>query len=564
VYATRVRRLLTAAWLLAITSVPAACRKAPSSVSDPWGPPGLPGLSIDLTPDPNRGELRVEERLIGPRATDVRELRIAEAWAGTYGAASLGEIEVSDRAGTLPLRRFDDRGDIVFSLSRTAVGNDLRIRYLARGASRDGSRFALRLEPDRATGVGHAFLLLPRLDEPVPTHVRFHLEALPAGAEAVTSFGVGTSEETNVSSEELAHSIYLAGRLDIAERAAESSSPTAWRLAILGRSRLSPLATLAFATQALQIANDLFPPPEGNAEAQPVFLLVAEPGLGRAHDGAFLKRALGVWFDEGRALDGQMKIVLLHEILHRVIGDAVRIRGEDGTDVAGFSEGFTSHYARRALFDAGLLSSAAFIDDVMRLEGEDPIDRRERAALSGARYAASLDAKIRSASRGARTLDNVLGGLIEKARIRHTPLAVSDLRELVVAELDANAGEELDRLARGEDSFPLSSDVFGPCFARVETRETSYELGFERASIDGTPAVLRHLVAGSAAERAGLEEGAIVLKAKIPIETDAKREIDLTVASLHGTKHVRFRPERTRRVAHWEARPCTARRSPPG
>jgi predicted metalloprotease with PDZ domain len=225
--------------------------------------------------------------------------------------------------------------------------------------------------------------------------------------------------------------------------------------------------------------------------------------------------------------------------------------------VSWFSEGFTTHYARRALFDAGVIDANAFLQDLHRIASDDAdADLRDEATRRGALYAAKLDAAIRKTSDGARSLDDVMRKLLDESTASGgVALPTGALRELVVGELGAASGDDFDRLMlRGEGAIDLPDDAFGPSFERVRSRERFYELGFDRASIDGTPSVLRHLTPGSAADKAGLREGDIVLKAKIPFDLDAKHEIDLTVADHRGSKRIRYQPEGTRDVVRWRTR----------
>jgi predicted metalloprotease with PDZ domain len=273
-----------------------------------------------------------------------------------------------------------------------------------------------------------------------------------------------------------------------------------------------------------------------------------------------LDRSLGLWFSADRAFDAQMKIVIAHEFLHRWVGSDLRIRDAGGADATWFSEGFTAHYARRTLFDAGLVDQAAFLDDLRRTTSDGAAsDPREYAERRGAIFAAWIDAAVRRRSAGARSLDDVMRGLVAASRSAHgeaLPLGV--FRDLLVQELGASGGDDLDRFVDPSAGAPidLPSDAFGPCFEKVAAHESFYELGFDRRSLDGIPAVLRRLVVGSAAEKAGVREGAIVLKAKVPLDVDTKHEVDLTVADHRGTKRIRYRPEGARVVMRWQPRDC--------
>jgi hypothetical protein len=64
---------------------------------------------------------------------------------------------------------------------------------------------------------------------------------------------------------------------------------------------------------------------------------------------------------------------------------------------------------------------------------------------------------------------------------------------------------------------------------------------------------------GSAAEKAGLHDGSLVVRARIPTEAEAlgpaRAQAELVLA---GGKRIRFHPVGTRREKVWEAADCPA------
>jgi predicted metalloprotease with PDZ domain len=269
-----------------------------------------------------------------------------------------------------------------------------------------------------------------------------------------------------------------------------------------------------------------------------------------------------VWFDAHQRLDAELDLVLAHELVHRWIGGTLRLVGRGGREATWFSEGFTVHVARRALLQAGLLSPADFAADLNRTDGEGVAGEERLPAeyRRGALHAASLDAAVRRASRGRRSLDDVLRDLTKTARAGgKASLPVAALRDALVREIGAEGGASVDRIEAGDDAPALPDDAFGPCAHRRVREARGFELGFDRRSLAATPALIRSLVKGSAAERAGLREGALVLTSKVPTEADAlrdggtPREVELWLAD---GKRVRYRPVGIKRETVWEAAEC--------
>ncbi|MEZ4301365.1 MAG: hypothetical protein R3B70_40905 [Polyangiaceae bacterium] len=195
--------------------------------------------------------------------------------------------------------------------------------------------------------------------------------------------------------------------------------------------------------------------------------------------------ALAVWVDAERGPDDGMRVLLAHEALHEVFGGALRVDA-GGRDAAWFSEGFAVHYARRMLFEEGMISAESFLADVGRARG------REGGATDG-------------------------GALPE-----------------------------------------LPDDAFGPCFRRKAEMRVTASLGFDPASLSGVPQIIRGTVAGSNAEKAGVRDGALVLKSNVRAgqALDPEATVELVLAG-RGGKHVaRFKPATKERVVGFVAQAC--------
>ncbi len=556
-----------------------------------------PGLTIDLTPDPAAGEVAVALRLSGEAAAKVTALEVARIWADTRGASAIVRVEARDADGDLPLRDGPDDGpDRSYLPTRAPRGGELSIRYRAR-ANGDTSRFGLHLSPERVSGVGHAFLLLPRIEASIPVRIRWHLDALPVGAAAATSFGVGPVEITRATSEELGQAAYLAGPTRVEEPlpALPSPSPSpasddagappspgaAARLVVLGAPGFDTRAAFYWSTSALSTLDRFFADAANPLEkpANPfAFLLVAAPGLGADHDGAALTGSFALWFDQARAFDAGLKSVVAHELTHRYLGGALRLEDESGKEAVWFSEGFTVHLARRWLLESGMVTPRDVLGDLRRTMDDKAASERAAACATssggrsqeeyrkGARYAALTDAAIQKASSGRRGIDDLVRELLARGRAERRgafPLGV--WRDAVQRELGDVGGATFDRVIVRGEAAQLPDSAFGPCFHRVAREDDVLEIGFDRRSLARTPSVVTGVVPGGAAEKAGLRDGALVLAARIPGEgalppKGKKAEVVLTLAGKGGGKKVRYRPWSKRRVVVWEAQDCSKRR----
>jgi predicted metalloprotease with PDZ domain len=238
------------------------------------------------------------------------------------------------------------------------------------------------------------------------------------------------------------------------------------------------------------------------------------------------------------------------------VGGAVRLVDADGHDAAWFAEGFTVHFARRALLDADLARPGELLPDLRRTlgevaPGEEPLPPDYRR---GAQWAALLDASVRKHSNGARGLEHVIHDLVARARVEgklRLPLAA--LRDA----LGPKAGADLDRLAAHPyAAFDLPDTAFDPCFRRVSRETSGFDLGF--AGLHAGAGVVHEVVRGSAAFRAGVREGMVVISSRVPEERDALQgaEVELRVEAKRKPRTLRYRPLGKKTVTAWEVAPC--------
>jgi hypothetical protein len=113
--------------------------------------------------------------------------------------------------------------------------------------------------------------------------------------------------------------------------------------------------------------------------------------------------------------------------------------------------------------------------------------------------------------------------------------------------------------AREEPTLELPEGAFSPCLRRRVRERSSFGLGFDRRSLEVTPALVRGLQPGSAAERAGVRDGALVLRSRLPPEGDVRGEVELVFAD---GKRVRYAPTETKRTSVWEPVDDPARCAP--
>jgi hypothetical protein len=548
------------------TGEPSAIWAEPSLIT-PDGPAGLPpgataglsGLTITLRPrvDPTAG-VAVYLDLRGPLVEAVRSFALARHDTAGVEPAPLRYLGARDARGVLDAELDAARGRITFG--RPVVGDRLHVSYLAESVG-DGSGLGLRVSASVVSGIGYGFLALPELDTKLAVRLRWQLDAIEP-LQAASSFGLGTEVLGVARPQELAHSLFIAGRMQVRE------SSSGGRLVALGEPSWDVDRTLEFCDAALAAARRMFEP----NDARPfTFVFLAEPGLGNKLDGAAAHRSFMVWLDRERQLDARVRLLLAHEIVHRWIGSELRFAKADGADARWFSEGLAVHYARTLLLREGLLGPEEFLDDVRRDLSAQALSsllpkalRQGQSAIAlphhhasgdyhrGALYAARLAAQLGAA--GKEDLDHLLLSLLDVAQVLGTALPESSWEDAVVEALGPEAGEEFQRLVvAGAGPIEVPDDAFGPCFYRVTARRAVYELGFDAASLAATPAVVDRVRPGSQAERAGLRQGQRVLSGAGAIRAgDTTHPVRLVVADGPVARVVSYLPRRWQGPGSWE------------
>lgn len=512
-----------------------------------------PALRLSLLVAADERSVEVEIQVTGPEVAAVRTLRATRAWAGTHPLDAVRGIEVRDGQGPIGVGAPEqDEAFLLLPLSRAPAGEMLTVRYTARSGA-EASRFALHRGTAGVSGVGHSFLVRPSVARALPFSLRFQ----SATGTAEATFATSLDGRAEASVEDLAEAVYVAGGVRSERLATGERATTAFGAALDAR------AATALATEVRSAAARAFGLEEGETGAPLALFVIGERGIGKAHDGAAVGGALALWLDAERALDDGAKILIAHEALHRFFGSVIRLE-ENRREATWFSEGFATHYARRVLFDQGKIDAAAFALDVARGDDEragkgDGEDPRKGEYGRGARYAAMLDAAVRSRSKGKRSLDGVVRALAMLARkAPGTPLEVGALRAIVAAHVGDEKERELwDGLAAAAPKA-LPDDAYGPCFRRKTEKREVFELGFDPASLSARPQLIRGTVAGSAAARAGVHDGAMVLRSNLAAgrEIDATFTVELVLAGTSGKTRARYKPSRVEKTSVFQPQAC--------
>jgi predicted metalloprotease with PDZ domain len=155
----------------------------------------------------------------------------------------------------------------------------------------------------------------------------------------------------------------------------------------------------------------------------------------------------------------------------------------------------------------------------------------------GMLYFAVVDDAVRKKSNGKRSLDQMILDML-RLENQGKGLTNADWESELRKELGDGAVGEFHEFLDGKMPIP-ASDAFGPCFARGTARARRYELGFAPAVLSEPRRVIRELIAGSAAAKAGLKNGDEIVN---PVPQDEIQGNQTEMLKLNIRRHGREFP----------------------
>ncbi|HEY5926772.1 MAG TPA: hypothetical protein VIV11_34030 [Kofleriaceae bacterium] len=370
-----------------------------------------------------------------------------------------------------------------FAPSRDATGT-VTLQYRARSVSttEPGALEGLRHDATGIGGHGRHFLVLPESRREYRMRIAWGAAQCPATTrgEGASTFGRAAPSETVGELSALREAVYYWGR---PQQAAFDDGSLHLRLAWFGEPKLDVAAASAWAARVFAAERAFFA--DDDRSPYSIFVRVLQSHEDRAN-GIGQETSYLSWIGPRTTFSRKLKVNIAHELLHRWLGLRLRLRGPEGT-AYWFTEGFTVHYSNLIAFRAGLLSADEMLESLNEIAirhfdnkragaTNDEISRdfyRDQALsivpyTRGALYAAELDAALRSASRGKRTLDDAMRELYRESRERDNRdgLPADAVRRLVQAELGRAGVERYNAvIVRGEHPDP-PADAYGPCFTR--------------------------------------------------------------------------------------------------
>ncbi|MHB8054661.1 MAG: S10 family serine carboxypeptidase-like protein, partial [Candidatus Aminicenantales bacterium] len=464
-------------------------------------------------------------------------------------AKTMTDFEARDAAGILPMETKDDpaEGPVYYRkwIPTRPVKGDLFVRYRApidpRPQTRSEVPIVLRSEDGGFHGGGTFFILSPATPSRYGLQIHWDLDALGPQARGISSLGDNDIEVAEAgAADQLTSVFFMAGPLS---RYPANPAPGGFSAAWLTRPPFDPLPLMAWAEKLYNSYRSFF-----KTEGKKPYRVFLRTNRVNAGGGIGLVNSFVATFDDKTKAE-DLKLLLAHEMFH-TFAPSLEKESEHGMgSTQWFTEGLAVYYQRLLPLRAGLIGPAVFLEDLNLTAGRyytnllngtanDQIaprfweDTRIRVLPydRGSMYLAVVDSKIRKASGGKRSLDDLLLTLLNR-QIKGSAVGPETWVELVTAELGPSAKEEYEAMLAGAVMVP-ASDAFGPEYERTVAPLRRFELGFDPKVMLERPSIVHGLVSGSEAERAGLRNGDEILLVSAGldgVQEDQKRLLALKI-----------------------------------
>jgi hypothetical protein len=510
-------------------------------------PAKLPTLDLTLAPHSAAGTvdrvdltLRIERPDVAAGATLVQSPLVIVGIPGTRFDGDA--LRAEDARGPLKLVVQDQPPTPTQTLrqwrvDRPTVGDVVvHARALPRkvdATTRNGPLFDLRAEAAGMHGAGMTFVPVPDSTAKHRVRVRWDLSRMPAGSRGVWSLGEkdGTTVDTP---DVLTRTFYFAGPMQRYPASGNPNFAMYW---------LTPppfdAAEVARGIESFYgYAARFF----GDAGSTYRVFIRHNPypaGGGTALAGSFM---FG-WGAGQKQTNMELQGLLAHEITH----NWPKLDGAEHGETAWYSEGTAEYYSILLSRRAGATDD----DEWLRRVNERLFNyytnpyrgatnaeaakafwsdsRAQRVPYGrGFTYLTKVDAQIRAASGGRRSLDDLVLEVVRRQRAGES-VGLKEWVDLVVRELGPGAREDYEGMVAGTTLVP-SADALAPCLRLEAVQQRPFERGFQEYN----PTVVTKLVAGSNAERAGLREGDRIVEMTDTRELQADETKEMTITIERG------------------------------
>ena len=518
----------------------------------------LPVFDLELTPFRSaEGWAGIDARYraeFGPVAAGEVLLRLPAVIASVPGAVyGLEDIRVRDSAGAVPLTEVEGTSDPMSTYRHFLADRDVDgvVEVAVRAPVRDvdlrtpvGPLFDLRREPLGLFGAGCTFLPVPvSAESEFDFSLTWHLDE---GVTAVSSHGAG--DEVRRWSGDIAsieHCLFGAGTPIIAPDGATNFGIHAYSDVPFDLDGLSSYLRDIHTTMSAFFE-----------EENPQYHVLVRRNPDKGSGGTSFPSSFAFGYSPTTEVDeADLRTLLAHEMVHNWPH-----LDEDWTVGSWYSEGTAEFYSLVLPWRAGILDSATFAEqltDMYRRYDANPRRHLSYAAAAdlfwadlraqtipygrGIQYLVAVDARLRAESAGEVSLDDIVID-IQRAQRRGEKVLVEGWLQRIEKVIGEQARIDYDAMVAGEP-IERPTELFQGVLRPVPVVAPEHDLGFDIVSFQ-EPRRITGLVAGSAAERAGLRDGDELVTRRFSYSAarDGSTPLDIVIARDGEEVTVRYEP----------------------
>ncbi|WP_343699016.1 hypothetical protein [Caulobacter sp.] len=460
------------------------------------------------------------------------------------------DLAASDDRGALALVSKD--GGRTYVADRDVVGT-LKASYRRPiDAAAGGSISTIpTVDGPGVSGIANMLFALPSAASAYHVKLDWDLSAFPAGSEVLTSLGDGEHLDIpSVSAERLSFTMLMVGKIQREPNPATGAFTAVWT----GQPSFDLRGAMRWAGKLHGHMSQFFQ--DDRKLPYHVFVRAHARTTGTAVPMAF---TLGY---NTETTPENVEHLLGHEMTHTWTANDLD---------KWYTEGNAVYYQTLLPWRFGMMSAQQRLEDLnqtaARYYTNDMIGRPDSEILPkfwsdvrynvlpydrGAIYFAVLNGKVLRASRGKRSVDDLIRRMVLLARDGQT-LTEQTWIGLLQKELGEEGPAIHKAMMSGQTLVP-DSDAYGPCFRRVAVKIPRFDVGFGPPGVN-PPAVVADLRADSNAAKAGLKDGDKLqyLPGSTAAQRDPKALEHVRVTRGDQTFEVSFLPRGELRDAYqWE------------
>jgi predicted metalloprotease with PDZ domain len=450
---------------------------------------------------------------------------------GIRGAFLVEDLTATDDRGPVPLVDGAKSGPRTWTSSRDVEGKlVVRYRRPIDNAVGGGLTTIPHVDGPGLFGIANMLFVLPP-----QTPARYHfvldwdLSAMPAGSTAVTALGEGKVDIASMPLTRLTYAMMMAGQIKREPDPPQGAFSAVWT----GAPTFDVKATMQWASKLHGYMSKFFADPKelpyhvfmrdnpaGNGVAAPMaFAIGYKPDtspqsvqylLGHEMTHTWTAADIGKWYSEGNAVYYQTQLPWRAGLMP----------------------------IEKRLADINLTAARYYTNDVMHAPDSDVLPKfwsdLRYNVLSydrGAIYFAVLNGKIKRASGGKRSVDDLIRAMVQLDREEKT-ITEQTWIDMLRKELSDEGPAIHKAMISGQATLIPESGDYGPCFRRVAVKIPRFDLGFGPQEV-GRRTVVENLRPDSNAAKAGLKEGD---KISYQFSTDTILRDPNMMATMHVTR----------------------------